>query len=267
MTEAIDFNQLKSAFTRNARHEAVRSLSPQQLSQPLSTTLQLELAEVSAVLRRTKIELTDTQQKLAISINEHEKSLRYVRTLSEEKIISDTVFARFHEDKMRMHRTLRKKTAEIEQLKKQINANDILQKRMKTKITQIKENLVTTTESHRATTDQLATISAFNDKLMSENNQLKKQQQPAYILKHWAIEKAKTTFAYIGAKAKNRLKKSKTETTALTWVPAKKALPKRQCLVFVRNESESDIAIFYPQTRSFKCAKKNIRVTEWALSR
>lgn len=266
MTEALDFNDLKNAFARKAKSAAVRSLS-QPMSHSTHSTLELELAELSAELRRTRADLAESHQKLAFSESEHKKALQFIRTLTEEKLASDTAFARFHEDKMRLHRTLNKKASELETLSKRINQDDLQMRSLKQKLAHIQNDLKKLQKKNATSAEKMAELQAINAVLKLENQQLKKMRTPLQMIKKWVLEQGGVLKTKSTKLVRSLTRRKRTETTALTWIPTKNALPKRQCLVFVRNEKESDIAVYYPQTKAFKCAKKQFRVTEWAFSK
>jgi hypothetical protein len=51
---------------------------------------------------------------------------------------------------------------------------------------------------------------------------------------------------------------------SIQWFSVYQSLPSKQGMFYVRNETESDVAVFNPETRRFKCSHKPIEIRDWA---
>jgi len=266
MTQAINFDNLKSAFAPVTESAIISQLNDQSV-EPIA----LYKGDSSSKLEQENRHLSD--QILAMgekfeSIEQaYQKSLRHINALMQEKSGSDDTLQNLHNDKIRLHRVLNEKQTDIENLKKTINKSELNELKIRTTLTHSKRDQKKLESKNEALTSEIQSLMRLVKSMRIEVANLKQQRTVTFIMKTRFIEllcHAKETIKEFSRKISISKRNNNVETPVIEWTPAIQKLPTTQCMVFVRNGSEADIAVFEPKTRRFKCANKTIKVIEWA---
>jgi hypothetical protein len=260
MTQAINFNELKNAFAPVVPTADVHGFNGKKVREESSTTVDRTSIKKNQQLMDQVATLKEQQESLELAYN---KSLRHVNTMMQEKMDSDSDFQRLHEDKIRMVRAINVKQHDIEDLRKTINSHESTNRALKIKMSHSKHSVAKLTEKNAEQAAEMKSMMSLMRRMSNEIEELKQSNTIAFKLKEKARALIQFVETYLGD-LKARFFPKKLKLRQVEWTAVSKRLPDVQGMVFVRNDVESDLAVFNPQTRKFKCANKAIKINEWA---
>lgn len=270
MTQLIDFEELKNAFaTQNSA--TVNRLNGEPLN--VSTNSRNDdqrLKELNDENRTLLSQQKQLETQLDTLDSAYQKSLRQLNALNQDQKDTDSDFQRLHEDKIRLVRSLNSKQNEIEGFKKQINQLESVERALRIKFSHSKHGI----KKLQSQAEQQQAAIKNKDLHILQLKQEIEQLKQAKSLKSIANELWKVYSSQALELAEQYWQefndwraKRKGGNTEIRWVPVATSLPKQQCMVYVRNGQQSDVALFNPSTKKFKCANNPFQVIEWALAK
>jgi chromosome segregation ATPase len=184
-----------------------------------------------------------------------------------EKMEFDGSFQKLHDDKMRLVRTIQNKQHEVEVLKKSVHELESSNQKLKSSLSNSKHNNNKLNDKLSSQAKEIKSLRSMMKRMSAEMAELRVTKS----LKHKVAEQwehiVDVTIAYaseIKEIVESKLPQRKAKLPTIQWASVYDSLPSKQVMVYVRNDNESDVAVFNPQTRKFKCAHKPIQILEWA---
>jgi chromosome segregation ATPase len=260
MTQAIEFDDLITAF---APERAIVTPIHRQPVQQTSATEPKVAAETETLSAHNRSDLEEQFTEMEAA---YKKSLSQVSGLMLENMKLEKELSSIHESKMRMIRSLKRKQEELEDAQRQYNSAVQETKAVAAKLQHSKVDLTKATAKNQQLAKENQSQLTVMKQMSREIAELKKQHSLSGVAKTKLIALINRVKATLIQRLVDLTSKIPTQSTEpkLQWHHVSKALPKKQCVVFVRNGYESDMAMYYPNTRRFKCANSNFAVLEWA---
>lgn len=264
MTQAINFNELRDAFAPVRRSDAVVDLSGKKIPAVHRAEPDQDLLREN---QRLKDILATTNEELETVESAYQKTLRHVNSMMHEKMEFDGSFQKLHDDKMRLVRTIQNKQHDVEVLKKSVHDLESSNQKLKTALINSKHSNNKLNEKITSQANEIKSLMSMMKRMTAEMAELKETKS----FKHKVIEQWEHVFdisvayaAELKDKIANMLPSKKAKLPTIQWASVYHSLPSKQVMVYVRNDTESDVAVFNPTTRRFKCAHKPIQILEWA---
>lgn len=268
MTQLIDFETLKNAFA-NKDTATVTSFDGASIQTPKSDANAQRIEELDA--KNNQLSKLAKQQKEQLGSIEaaYQRALRQLNALNQDQKDVDTDLQRLHEDKIRLVRSLKIKQNETIVVKKEINQLQSVERALRIKLSHSKHSIK---KLQQNTEQQQAAIKNKDQHILQlkrEIEQLKQTKSLKNIIKeHYQVysEQALELAEHYWQQIKDRKNKQKIDKENIRWTAVTANLPKKQCMVYVRNSQHSDVAIFNPCTGKFKCANTQLKVKQWAFA-
>jgi chromosome segregation ATPase len=264
MTQAINFNELRDAFAPTRRTDAVVDLYGNKVSTAHRSESDQDLLKEN---QRLKDILATTNEQLESVESAYQKTLRHVNSMMHEKMEFDGSFQKLHDDKMRLVRTIQNKQHEVEVLKKSVHELESSNQKLKSSLSNSKHSNNKLNDKLSSQAKEIKSLRSMMKRMSAEMVELRVTKS----LKHKVAEQwehiVDVTMAYAAElkdKVENLRPRKKTKLPTIQWASVNHSLPSNQVMVYVRNDTESDVAVFNPTTRRFKCAHKPIKILEWA---
>ena len=260
MKQAINFNDLKQAFAPKTEPAMVTPINKSTAAISQYTDFNEELAAENS---RLQSQHSDLQQQLQTLEQTHQASITQLRYLAQENLKLETDMQNIHQDKMRLVRSLAEKQVTVESLKRELNELKSTNTDIQTKLSHSKRDIQKQSQKTDKYSNENKTLMAIMKQMSAELAELKKQNTAPVKLRHaWLelISNVNAGMARLRAKQWPILEKKQ----PLQWQSVHKALPKTRTTVTVRNGGLVDMAVYYPQTKTFKTVQQTFEVLEWA---